>query len=166
MNIVEFKSIKKINIDFEKVFEFLFEKNILNYCINISFRAELKKNFLTEISYISSNNKEIKITYQMFFHPQKVLLFLCDIAFENRNYISQDKGYCRKGFSLKDYTTFRKLTFNENLVWHQINNYEEGEQLAKQLFEYVKEILLLDEMQKILFTDYWVNVPIDYSPYK
>ncbi len=93
------------------------------------------------------------------------LLFVCNIDFKNNNPVP-DENYHRMHFRLRDYTAFRKISYDEKMGSRQIKNYEEGIQAAKDYFEFVKEILLTEEMQKFLFTDYWINVPINYAPYK
>jgi len=165
MNKQELITIRKIKQESDNVFDDIFDEMFIKYNVEVEY-FEQHNNFILHISYTFKNNVTFYIKCSVFLHPQGGLQFSGDIYFKNNN-PAPDENYYKDSFWLKDYTTFRKIPFDfPQLIWKPVKNYEEGEQAAKKLFEYVKEILLLDEMQKILFTDYWVNVPIDYSPYK
>ena len=161
----ELITLKLIVKEFENLFDPFFENKFIGHNVEIKY-FDQHDHYLVSISYTTKSN----ITFclfecHMFLHPQGSLQFICNVNFKNNN-PAPDEKYYNNNFRLKDYTTFRKIPFNEKLTWKQIKSYEEGIEAAKELFVYVKQILLLEEMQKILFTNYWINVPIDYSPYK
>ena len=75
-------------------------------------------------------------------------------------------GYFRENFSLKDYTTFKQIPFSDGITWVAIENKEDIIKASNNLFSYLSKLLEGEEIQKILFTDYWINISIDFSPYK
>ncbi len=160
-----FHTLKQIIIESEKIVMPVFENNMVKY--NIEFENwDEKNNYLLTISYTTKNNKTFVLEQcHLFQHPQGGLMFVCNDDIKNNNPVP-DENYHRMHFMLRDYTAFRNISYDEKMVWRQIKNYEEGIQAAKDYFEFVKEILLTEEMQKFLFTDYWINVPINYAPYK
>lgn len=70
------------------------------------------------------------------------------------------------GFALTDYLGFRPVEFDKNLLFHHLENYEDVIEVSKQLFEELKKLIATEEMQKLLYTDYKIDVPRDWSPYK
>jgi hypothetical protein len=158
MNTVELNSIRKINTDFEKRMDKVFNCNILNYNINIDFQKD-DNNFLTEIFYLTNAKKKFSFKYLLYHHPQLSLVFISQLYFENKNEISNHI----KRFSLRDYAIYRKITFDVKLMRHPINYYEESVIIANKIFDVLERVLLLEEMQNILFTNYWIDVPFDYS---
>jgi len=70
------------------------------------------------------------------------------------------------GFPLADYLAIRPIEFNRSLLFRYLENYEDALTVAKQLFEELKKLIAAEEMQKLLYTDYKIDVPRDYSPYK
>lgn len=169
----EVLSIQVVIREFERIFEFLFLQDIFEYTTQIERNTFHKNEYssftskfpttVTKLVYTSHQNKSIEIRPSISKHPKCNILFTCSVMFKNNN---EGKEYSRD-FSIKDYTTFRNIPFNEiDLCWKMVDNYEEGIVVAKTFFEYLKTIINSEEIQKILFTDYWIMVPIDYSPYK
>jgi len=72
------------------------------------------------------------------------------------------------GFNLKDYLALRgnKLEFDRSLFWNELNDYSEAIEISKKMFAELKKLIATEEMQKLLNTDYKIDVPRDWSPYK
>jgi len=68
--------------------------------------------------------------------------------------------------SLTDYIKFRNIEFDENLLFRHLIEFEDAIEVSKQLFKRLKELIETEELQKLLYTDYQIEVPRDYSPYK
>jgi hypothetical protein len=161
MSMMELNVIRNINAEFETNMDMVFDHDIVNYVMNIGFQKN-DNNFLTEISYLTNTKKKLYFKYLLYRHPQLSLLFISQFHFENKNE-ALNKDYFNNSFCIRDYTTFRNIPFKKELLRCSIMGYEESVLVAKELFNIVKQILLTDEMQRILFTDYWINIPFDYS---
>jgi hypothetical protein len=70
------------------------------------------------------------------------------------------------GFPLTDYLSFRPVEFNKGLLFSYLKNYEDAIEISKQLFVELKKLIASEEIQKLLYTDYKVDVPRNWSPYK
>jgi len=70
------------------------------------------------------------------------------------------------GFPLTDYLAMRPIEFDRSLLFNHLEKYEDAIGISMQLFEELKKLIATDEMQKLLYTDYKIDVPRDYSPYK
>jgi len=70
------------------------------------------------------------------------------------------------GFPLTDYLAIRPIEFDRSLLFRYLENYEDALTVSKQLFEELKKLIATEEMQRLLYTDYKIDVPRDYSPYK
>jgi hypothetical protein len=172
MNIEVLKKIENI--------EKITYREIESYIINFSLIVTIKKFMLIAIDetlpknsnsfglqfYLinTANNKEIEFRF-----AYNVRL---EGNFFNKDfYVRYDNkainNSVRNSFRLKDYCTFRKIDFPEGV--EQSFHISNEDRLKIHIIKYilfVKDVLATEEMQKILFTDYWVNVPIDFSPYK
>lgn len=70
------------------------------------------------------------------------------------------------GFPLMDYLAMRPIEFDRSLLFSHLEKYEDALMVSKQLFKELKKLIATEEMQKLLFTDYKIDVPRDWSPYK
>jgi hypothetical protein len=70
------------------------------------------------------------------------------------------------GFALTDYLGFRPVEFNNFLLFSHLEDYNDAIGISKQLFEELNKLIATEEMQKLLNTDYKIDVPRDWSPYK
>lgn len=146
-------------------FNSLFKNELMKFEVKIHVEMQ-NKNYRLYIACTSKVNKTIILDgITIFLHPSGSLQFTASIKFKNNNPIINEK-YCRDRFSLQDYTTFRKIPYDYRFLWKPVNDYNDGVDVAKKTLFFIKEILLLEEIQKILFSDYWISIPIDYSPYK
>lgn len=84
--------------------------------------------------------------------------------FEIKVAIGDNKG--NYGFPLDDYLTYRNIDFDRRLLFIHLANYEEMLEVSNKFFQELKKLIAIDEMQKLLYTDYKVDVPRDWSPYK
>lgn len=98
------------------------------------------------------------------YNPKLEELRACPVEIINSGISNKD--YVRRSFFLHEYLKNQAMDY-ENY------NYFKGFFVKKQLVESVdkylleiSEIVKNKEMQKILYTDYWIDVPIDWGPYK
>lgn len=76
----------------------------------------------------------------------------------------------RDSFSINDYCEFKKkflpIGFKigsvllPNQLWEDISTY------MGEYFYFIRNLFSLEEMHKIIFTSYWMNIPMDWGPYK
>jgi hypothetical protein len=69
-------------------------------------------------------------------------------------------------FVLTDYLAIRPIEFDKTLFYQHIDNYEDMLGVSKKMFKELKKLIATEEMQKLLNTDYEIDVPRDWSPYK
>jgi len=117
----------------------------------------------------SSSLREIKIIVNINYN-KKERVWGIGVDFWIKNLKPKEDE--RENFRLKDYCTFRKIHFperfesgfaideNENICFSVI------EPFLKEYFQFIKKIISIEEVKKMLYSEYWTNVPIDYSPYK
>lgn len=162
---IEIDTLKEIAVEFEKIFNPIFSGKSSNIKVDIKHSREHDDYFLNA-SYTTHANKTFGIgRCNIFLHPKLGLVFNCSVGIGNKN-PAPNENYHRSDFSIKDFTTFKGIPYNDLMTWVRIENIESGVKPAKELFEYLRVILLREDMQLILFADFWENVPIDYSPYK
>jgi hypothetical protein len=170
MNIEVLQKSKQIEDIIYKEFKSYIIEFALKYTVekNLFFNEDGSKHSDDEffLKYLLSNplmdkNIEIQITYTK--HSKNYYLNK-DFWIEN---INTNSAHYRNKFRLKDYCTFRKITFPKELeLGFCISNEDELNLYIIKYISFIKDVLAIEEMQKILFSDYWINVPIDYSPYK
>lgn len=69
-----------------------------------------------------------------------------------------------KYIDMMEYLNYRNLR-----SWNNILGFCNQDTLQPHLDNYLKElneVLKLEEVQKLLYTDYWIEIPIDMWPYK
>lgn len=108
--------------------------------------------------YISSSASFMKVKIFPFFTISENKIFSIDVEFIIHK--------STRVFSLKDYTAYRNIPFDSSHTINWLDKYEDSIDISLQFFKKLQKILDLEEMQKLLNTDYKIDVPIDYSPYK
>ncbi len=137
---VEIKTREKLSIH---ATEYSSRKN--NYILKIELRNKI-------------NDKIINFSYYDGYTCNKNLCY-------DFNLVLKATGYQRKLVSIKEYFKY----FN---ISHKFNNFipQQGpEDLLKQLnifLEDVEKLFIHPQMQAVLFTDAWIDIPIDFSEYK
>jgi len=171
------KKIIEISNNIEKQIYLLFEDLI------IDFVGKIKKEILsTQVENLS--NSAGSFGFNLFFEKfdaKRCLNFkIGSILNKNKTGIYVDfwiknlepKGNERENFRLKDYCTFRKIHFPEKfesgltIEEKEKISFSEIEPFLKEYFQFIKNIISIEEVKKMLYSEYWTNVPIDYSPYK
>lgn len=71
--------------------------------------------------------------------------------------------YSVYGFPLDDYLTYRDIDFDRSLLFRHLNDYEEMFEVSNKFFQELKKLIATEEMQKLLYTDYKIDVPRDWS---
>ncbi len=84
--------------------------------------------------------------------------FIISVAVEDNN-----SNY---NFVLTDYLTYRNIEFDRTPFYRHLDNYEDMIEESKKIFVELKKLIITEEMQKLLNTDYKIDVPRDWSPYK
>ncbi len=138
------------NISFEQ------EKEIHN---NENDKCEYKNYILKTVFDFRKSQLTTKCEYSE--KSKKVYLWFSRITKNNffirpHNYLAYRN--IKQKFRIIDdcYSDNAVSTENESI-------YEEN---LKAYFKQLKKFIELDEIQKILNTDYWIDVPIDWGPYK
>ncbi|MEN9918209.1 MAG: hypothetical protein RL662_645 [Bacteroidota bacterium] len=167
MNIEVVKKLKQIEAKILDILRFNVSHfvNRIDFSINLLDKEYLdchyNDNYSMYIYIRYSNLKIIQVRFYSGYIGEKPTL-INNISLE---IINQDK----KDINIKDYCTFRNIPYDKQRYGH---SYRVGidprtlDQYIEEYLSFAKSILELDEMQKILYTDYWIDVPIDYSPYK
>jgi hypothetical protein len=132
---------------------------------------ENDKSFGVKFSYNTLTQKKIGWQFVVYIDFYGRDRFLTDLWISNKKEDECSNNVKRKSFRLKDYCKFRNIMFLEKFEKGQqilsiIDNWVEVESYLIEYLSFIKNVINQDEMQKILFTEYWTNVPIDWSPYK
>lgn len=69
----------------------------------------------------------------------------------------------RNKFFIQDYAQFKNLEYNQYIP---IEEWEDYIERLKDVFKQVKIILTDEDLQEILYTDKWIEIPINWTPYK
>ena len=69
-------------------------------------------------------------------------------------------------FLLTDYLSLRNIVIDRSIIFGSNKNENDLFISCSKFINYLEEILQNEELTKMLFSDYKINVPTDYSPYK
>jgi hypothetical protein len=123
---------------------------------------KLKETYSLDITAINiSTCKKITWSFRHYLNFENDLYNELIISFET----FKKEGIKRNSFFLKDYLTYRKIEINFQ-EWDHHTSYEEEKERLKVIFRNVFAIIQTEELNRILFTNEWLEVPIDMSPYK
>jgi hypothetical protein len=123
---------------------------------------KLEETYSLEIKAINiSTCKKITWSFSHYLNFKNDLYNELTISFET----FKKEGIKRNSFFLKDYLTYRKIEINLQ-EWDHHTSYEEEKERLKVIFRNVLVIIQTEELNRILFTNEWLEVPIDMSPYK
>lgn len=140
-----------------------------NYCFDyfeeyfVDYNKILSKYFIDDIDsswmeFILENKKSNKkiligLSHSININNESIFIF--------RFFIENEKN----SFSLKDYCSYRNMSYpiSHDIVVNPTNN------ITQYFDSYFKELKLFiqnPEIAKIIFSDYWIDIPKDMSPYK
>ena len=107
----------------------------------------------------TSNNKKINFYYSEGCNitNEKIIIYQFSIETDKTGAIKRNKFY------LQDYALFKGLSYNQNIPPKEWEHYDNK---LKELFTLVKLILEDIELNRVLFNDEWVEIPINLEPYK
>jgi hypothetical protein len=153
-------------LEFLKKCEQLLLKNL--QLVLDDFTSEAEEKFIIKSNNLSwfeavflniKNNRAIQVIISEGINVDKKQFYGIRFNIQNLD-ISKDKLY---SFSLKDYCVERKL--NLDLNWFFVGNID----FIPEFTLFLSNTLLVlksDEIQKVLFTNYWIEIKPDMSPYK
>ena len=147
-----------------------------SFCFQITDNIVFKQN--KKVTYNKNEKKEYSDLILLSFFKLKETEIIAECqycgaplnnAFLHLNTISK-KGL---HFCPHNYLVYRKIEKDFPLIDDcyvdasaPIENKYIYEEYLKRYFDELKRFLELDEIKKILNTDYWIEVPIDWGPYK
>jgi|GEM_PF-4081947 len=152
-----------------KVGEYLF---LSNQCIiNFNKSAIERKNANFELDSVDyyedieiSTSQYKTLNFWVGYNPKLEELRASPVEIVNNGILQAPCG--RKSFFLHEYLKTQTTDYQDS-------NYLRGFGVRKQLiesiekyFSKIRETINTKEIQKILNTDYWIDVPIDWGPYK
>jgi hypothetical protein len=151
----------KSHLNILKKFEELLFKHLKKYVyqfadeIEVKFGSENEQLSWVDIVFINLNNdKKINISFSngLNYEGKKVNGF--------RFFISRKDIL----FSINDYCKFKRIhnPLSENFYFEATEIENKIEIFISECIEFLK----IEEINKILFTDFWLDVPPDFSPYK
>lgn len=150
--------LKKCETEFFNSFQFLIndfaseieikltDEDINLSCIEIYFTNDNKTRAI-QVIISEGKNIDLKQTYSISFTIQK---------------INFDK-YVESSFSIKEYCNEIKLDVDLKHFFVEIPNFTV---VLKEYFEIISSVLRTDKIKSILFSDIWIDITKDFSPYK
>lgn len=132
-----------------------------NFEPQVVTRADFHQNICPDKSHYS-------YTIVLFYNLDEIRKFSLNFSYDPLNekyfglwsHIRNKEKY----ISMMEYLKYRKLRSWDNLLGFSNQN-----TLQPHLDIYLKElneVLKIEEVQKLLYTDYWIDIPIDMWPYK
>lgn len=124
---------------------------------------------LLNVLLVSNSEKTIKITIHIFLRPNgmfrcvtNVEVKICDSKKDHYSKL----GYQRLNFDICDLVSILGISFDPHLLWKDFKCINELKEMLNALFIHVKEVLMFDTVKCIFDENFWIDVPIDFSPYK
>lgn len=127
----------------------------------IEMTSIMRNNYSLELTLLrKTNNKKLVFSLYDGFNAEKKLCYNFRFFVET---LSNDAK--RKKFSIEDYCTDKGISYHYKSSLFQ-ENVNEVIKDIQSFLRFILSILLQPEIKKILFSNEWIEVPIDWYPYK
>ncbi len=152
----------------------IFEKYKL-YCYGIADNISFEQNEILHYNEKDKCNSKNYILRAVIDLGRSQLITKCECCESPPNVYLWFSRIIKNGISFRphNYLVYRNIKqdfhiiddcYSDNSV--SIENVSIYEESLTNYFNELKKFLELEEIQKILYTDYWIDVPIDWGPYK
>lgn len=158
MNIKFFKKSNVVLSTFHCCFDIFIEKFATEISVNISSEDSFDD---IEISISrKTNNKKIIFYYTEGYNVDDEFINIFQFSIKTLN----AENIKRNCFYLQDYSLLTKMPYNSTIKPNKDIYAIEKE--LKIIFEQVVDILNEPKLHNVLFSDEWIEVPINWTPYK